>query len=748
MKRFYFILLLLSCFSSAMLAQLNGSGFYRLRSGSATDKYMSIVNDTISAQKIVGSLGSLQSDDARTAAMNRVQQFLQTDIKLVNQNSVFTDPGTVIYLEKQSGSDSNYDFLSQGVGLKYISTCVFVGTNAHAWGLKGMPATINSVGNNLYTAYVNLSLSYPPFFPIYSIDETRFLGAESGKVVMTSVGNSTSYSNAPATCHWYIEPLNLNDNYFAAAPVSSFTQNGKYYTTLRTAFSYRVPSSSGVKVYKVTGMPTDDRVLAQTEEVPQGTVVPAGLPIIIESTSLEPANNKLEPYFNSSTAPIVKSTASFSPSDLMRGTVSSASISVAGCTNSNVLYNGYGHHGHDCYTDPNHNTNSTVSYGKNLWPGWGPEGDNIGFFTNYISYYNVSTKKWTGGTTPIYKLGIKDGAVGFWDLVDPKETISGNEAYSPVQCQLFPVEKDLAGIVENGANDIIYDVTEVEDHYLYGAKVVGNTLYAKDFRKFKSPDVIKDDDVDGLSRFYDDVKNNVHYDQSDYDQSNWVALTGIDDVNDCEGTFIHVKKGKLLNRINPEMRVDEVEKIQKNTNWAPNVYCPANFMGTQTGTNGQSYFFVKPKPQEVVRIVGAIYGGEDNEDKFYITAPDGYYNTVELKGGFVIDRSLMPSSIVFVKNQAYNFNAVVKKVEPKSATFGYSPYIDGGASAEYVVYPFGETQDDYVPTGIQIVECNAKVVGVKYYNAMGVESDVPFKGVNIVVTRYDDGSQSTAKVVK
>ena len=48
-----------------------------------------------------------------------------------------------------------------------------------------------------------------------------------------------------------------------------------------------------------------------------------------------------------------------------------------------------------------------------------------------------------------------------------------------------------------------------------------------------------------------------------------------------------------------------------------------------------------------------------------------------------------------------------------------------------------------------IDQLNAReVAGVKYYNVAGVESDRPFKGVNIVVTRYSDGSMSTTKIVK
>lgn len=41
-----------------------------------------------------------------------------------------------------------------------------------------------------------------------------------------------------------------------------------------------------------------------------------------------------------------------------------------------------------------------------------------------------------------------------------------------------------------------------------------------------------------------------------------------------------------------------------------------------------------------------------------------------------------------------------------------------------------------------------KIAGVKYYNAAGKECDTAFEGVNIVVTRYTDGSTRTVKVVK
>ncbi len=60
--------------------------------------------------------------------------------------------------------------------------------------------------------------------------------------------------------------------------------------------------------------------------------------------------------------------------------------------------------------------------------------------------------------------------------------------------------------------------------------------------------------------------------------------------------------------------------------------------------------------------------------------------------------------------------------------------------------PFSITKNNIITA---IDQLNARqVAGVKYYNVAGVESDRPFHGVNIVVTRYTDGSMTTTKVVK
>ena len=51
-------------------------------------------------------------------------------------------------------------------------------------------------------------------------------------------------------------------------------------------------------------------------------------------------------------------------------------------------------------------------------------------------------------------------------------------------------------------------------------------------------------------------------------------------------------------------------------------------------------------------------------------------------------------------------------------------------------------------TGLTSVVANREVTSVTYFNVMGQQSSKPFAGLNIVVTHYNDGTTSTAKVLK
>ncbi|MBR5726677.1 MAG: leucine-rich repeat protein [Muribaculaceae bacterium] len=51
-------------------------------------------------------------------------------------------------------------------------------------------------------------------------------------------------------------------------------------------------------------------------------------------------------------------------------------------------------------------------------------------------------------------------------------------------------------------------------------------------------------------------------------------------------------------------------------------------------------------------------------------------------------------------------------------------------------------------SSVQNINADKQVAAVRYINVAGQESETPFKGINIVVTTYTDGTTSTTKVVK
>jgi hypothetical protein len=78
---------------------------------------------------------------------------------------------------------------------------------------------------------------------------------------------------------------------------------------------------------------------------------------------------------------------------------------------------------------------------------------------------------------------------------------------------------------------------------------------------------------------------------------------------------------------------------------------------------------------------------------------------------------------------------------------GYKPY-----TAERVSFADGNIDAGDIVletdvTGIKDIDANREVAGVTYYNMAGQQSDKAFDGVNIVVTKYTDGTKKTTKVV-
>lgn len=88
-------------------------------------------------------------------------------------------------------------------------------------------------------------------------------------------------------------------------------------------------------------------------------------------------------------------------------------------------------------------------------------------------------------------------------------------------------------------------------------------------------------------------------------------------------------------------------------------------------------------------------------------------------------------------------------VNIEDVTYYATLYVKDDASGKYYVKQSEELKPNTsIPTAISTVNANAQVESVRYYNVAGVESSKPFAGMNIVVTRYSDGSTTTSKVVR
>lgn len=211
-----------------------------------------------------------------------------------------------------------------------------------------------------------------------------------------------------------------------------------------------------------------------------------------------------------------------------------------------------------------------------------------------------------------------------------------------------------------------------------------------------------------------------------------------------------------------------------NYNLGYNTYMPGNFNTANLnidGNNGfvagedaaplhqgEKLFFMNPKTQEVARVWG-VWDGE----KFTIWECDNQnVNGWAIKGAFDVNwtrNAVSLSPLEYGKPEGISagtehiFHAVValkQATGPGNAPrrLGENDMDDQTpASDEYEIYPL-DLSNSGNPTSVKNVQANKTIESVRYYNIMGMESEQPFEGINIVVTRFSDGSTSTFKVLK
>ena len=235
--------------------------------------------------------------------------------------------------------------------------------------------------------------------------------------------------------------------------------------------------------------------------------------------------------------------------------------------------------------------------------------------------------------------------------------------------------------------------------------------------------------------------------QEEYAQNNWMLVSlPVELYNQVnEKSTVTSITGSLTEKFNVAMEATNVVFENATNNFAPNTYCPINFMGESSvkGTNPaytSSYYFATPKANEYAKVVWAVYNG----GAFYLPSNTGSINVQEFKAAFNIDYSLNSVDNPTLKDgEVYSFEALVKEVAVPTTDAKST----SDASTKFVVYPL-DLDANKVATGVNDVNSAKEVKGVSYFNMMGVESAQPFDGVNIMVTTYTDGTSSAAKVLR
>ncbi len=308
----------------------------------------------------------------------------------------------------------------------------------------------------------------------------------------------------------------------------------------------------------------------------------------------------------------------------------------------------------------------------------------------------------------------------------------------------FSLTSGLANNNDQGGWDYVNGSCRLGPSYNNYPVTLGNVLFAKDLGKYKYPSQISDGQIDFLGRIEAEYMGNTKLQPvADFDQSNWVMLTGVSDPDNYLGKIIKGKSitGKLVDKVNPTIAVTSTPVVGNASLYEPNIYIMPSF-NEDYYVPSSHFFFVAPKVQEYAYITWACYNAADGN--FY-TMSDG--NVDNLSGGIKVNWDYFPAGNPN-DGYVYEFDAILRKVAPATSNAqllkdgNQSSPVTGDLSAEYVVYPLRLID---VPTSINAVENTGKVVDIKYYNLLGIESATPFNGVNIVVTTYDNGNCTTSK---
>lgn len=280
MKRFVIIILVIMSWLP-MAAQLNGTGYYRIRNVANDTHYIAFANDkfnyTTCISTACGGLKKAYTSAGQARAMACAGVYLSTDIHLV-EDAGCVNPATIIYLKNNSGTQ--YDLIAQSTSLIELTTGTYPGTLVLEFNnvFATLTRRVNAGANSQYTASVQLKASNNALANL----GTRYFVDDNGEF-----GINEGYSATNAK--WYIEPVTS----FNVDASSLVEYKGKYYCTMYTPFAYKL-SGQTQKAWAISAINADG-TLTKVVVANNGETVPAGTPVVLECSSNVAGACTLEP---------------------------------------------------------------------------------------------------------------------------------------------------------------------------------------------------------------------------------------------------------------------------------------------------------------------------------------------------------------------------------------------------------------------------------------------------------------------
>ena len=165
------------------------------------------------------------------------------------------------------------------------------------------------------------------------------------------------------------------------------------------------------------------------------------------------------------------------------------------------------------------------------------------------------------------------------------------------------------------------------------------------------------------------------------------------------------------------------------------VYTATVTVSNAEGNNNGFFGFTKELGATYESIAAYRYGADANNK--YVTA--GKYAVNKNTNSFKILPGTYTLTLDMTKGEL--IIAAPSANAPRRA--------DAQSTARYIVYPVHLTEtSNSIITGVMNVAGAREVAAVEYVNLAGQRSSRPWQGVNIVVTRYTDGTVTTAKECK